>query len=88
MVAETAELAALPASGLWAALTVPPYEAVAPYSKVTVVAPPLALTVPFRVALPVCSVALPVVAVGTQGAVVKVASALFVVPMLLTALNW
>ena len=40
----------LPVTGLWSAGTVEPYDVSKPYSKVTVVDSPLALTVPFKVA--------------------------------------
>ena len=62
----------LPVTGLWSAVTVVPYATVVPYSKVTVVEAPLALTVPFNVA-PVnpTAVAVPVVAVGAGAAVVN-----------------
>ncbi len=87
MVADTAELLALPASGLWPALTVLPYEMVEPYSKVTVAAPPLALTVPLKVLPPTVTVAAPVVTEGAQGAVVKVEESALSDPLLLTAVG-
>jgi hypothetical protein len=62
----------LPVTGLWSAVTVDPYATVVPYSKVTVIESPLALTVPFNVA-PVdpTAVAAPVVAVGAEALVVN-----------------
>ena len=74
-----------PVTGLSAAVTVVPYAAVKPYSKVTVVLELLALTVPFNVA-PVALIPLAgsVVTVGEIALVVKVRSPPLAVPPVLT----
>ena len=72
-----------PVTGLWSAVTLLPYDVVSPYSKMTVVESPLALTVPLSVALVMeTPVAAFVVTVGASARVVKVISAPLVVPSL------
>ena len=83
---ETGALAALAGSGLCAAvrgLPAPPYAVLDPYSKVTVVAVPFELTMPFNVAeVAVTALAAVVVTVGESGqaAVVNWRSAPLIVP--------